>query len=211
MPVNTVFGSQRRTLLTGLLAGLAAGCARLPVSISASHAQRALVIGAGFAGLSAARALRQSGVHVTVLEARDRPGGRVMTDHSLGFPLDLGPSWLHGGPKNPLKAVADGAGISTRVTDYANFRFTNVSSGRRMRIAPIELLSQARKISDAMGSAATWGELRTRIASATDMSVADVFETAVRRIESSEGPIDRGIVALQRWVLESNLAAPLEE
>jgi monoamine oxidase len=211
MPLNADYCSRRRTLLAGLLAGLAAGCARLPVAASAPQGQRALVIGAGFAGLSAARALRQSGVHVTVLEARDRPGGRVMTDHSLGFPLDLGPSWLHGGPKNPLKAVADGAGISTRVTDYANFRFTKVSGGRRMRIAPIELLGQARKISDAMGSAATWGELRTRIASATDMSVADVFDTAVRRIEAREGPIDRGIVALQRWVLESNLAAPLEE
>ena len=211
MIANADFALRRRTLLSGLIAGLLAGCARSPVHGPAQRGARALVIGAGFAGLSAARALRQSGVQVTVLEARSRPGGRVKTDRSQGFPLDLGPSWLHGGPKNPLKSVADGAGITTRVTDYANFRFTNVSSGRRMRVAPTELLGQARKISDAMSAASVWGGLRSKVGSVSDLSVADVFEAAVRQIESRDGPIDRGIVSLQRWVLESNLAAPLEE
>lgn len=203
--------SHRRTLLTALLAGLLSGCARRAPPGRAAHGLRAIVIGAGFAGLSAARALRQSGVQVTILEARDRPGGRVMTDRSLGFPLDLGPSWLHGGPRNPLKTVADGAGIAYRVTDYANFRFTNLSKGRRIRVAPTEFLAQARKINDAMGSAPVWGALRTRVAVVQDLSVADVFEAAVRRIESSEGPVDHSVVAIQRWVLESNLAAPLED
>ena len=170
-----------------------------------------LVVGAGFAGLSAARALRQSGMNVVVLEARSRPGGRVHTDRSLGFPIDLGPSWLHGGPRNPLKTLAEGSGIATQVSDYANFRFTNASSGQRLQVAPAELLATAQKFSDAMSSAFLWGALYTSNAATRGLSVANVFDAAVRHIEARDGPVDRGVIALQRWVLESNLAAPLEE
>ena len=202
---------RRRTLLGGLLAGLAAGCAQMPDAMRTAQGKRVLVIGAGFAGLSAARALRQSGMNVVVLEARSRPGGRVLTDRSLGFPIDLGPSWLHGGPRNPLKTLAEGSGIATQVSNYANFRFTNASSGRRLQVAPAELLETAQKFSNAMSSAFLWSALYTSSAATRGLSVADVFEAAVRRIEAREGPIDRGVIALQRWVLESNLAAPLEE
>ena len=194
-----------------MVAGLAAGCGVLPMAQRPLRGTRVLVIGAGFAGLSAARALRQSGMDVIVLEARTRPGGRVLTDRSLGFALDLGPSWLHGGPLNPLKALADGARIATQVTNYSNVRFTNASSGRRIQVAPAELLGVAQKFSDAMGSVLLWAGLYTRSASSSGLSVADVFEAAVRRIEANDGPIDRGVIGLQRWVLESNLAAPLEE
>ncbi|KAL6536733.1 hypothetical protein OROMI_026314 [Orobanche minor] len=52
-----------------------------------------IVIGAGFAGITAARALHDASFQVTVLESRDRIGGRVHTDYSFGFPVDLGASW----------------------------------------------------------------------------------------------------------------------
>lgn len=203
--------SRRRALLGGLLAGLAAGCAHMPGAVRSTRGGRVLIIGAGFAGLSAARALRQSGMQVVVLEARSRPGGRVLTDRSLGFPIDLGPSWLHGGPLNPLKTLAEGSGIATQVSNYANFRFTNASSGRRVQVAPADLLDAAQKFNDAMSSASLWRSLNASNAATRGLSVADVFEAAVRRIEERDGPIDRGVVALQRWLLESNLAAPLEE
>jgi phytoene desaturase len=53
----------------------------------------ALIIGAGFSGLSAACFLARDGYHVTVLEKHDIPGGRarVFTEH--GFRFDMGPSW----------------------------------------------------------------------------------------------------------------------
>ncbi|KAK9093350.1 hypothetical protein Syun_028261 [Stephania yunnanensis] len=51
-----------------------------------------IVIGGGFAGISAARALHDASFQVTLLESRDRLGGRVYTDYSFGFPVDLGAS-----------------------------------------------------------------------------------------------------------------------
>lgn len=71
-------------------------------SMGQGRAERIIVIGAGMAGLVAARLLHDSGFVVTVLEARDRNGGRVWTDDRLGAPLDLGGSWIHGVEGNPL-------------------------------------------------------------------------------------------------------------
>ena len=49
-----------------------------------------VIIGAGLAGLSCALSLQASGVAVAVVEASDRPGGRVSTDLVEGFLLDRG-------------------------------------------------------------------------------------------------------------------------
>ena len=54
-----------------------------------------VVVGAGIAGLITARELGRKGLRVTVLEARDRLGGRVWTDHRLGRDLEIGGTWLH--------------------------------------------------------------------------------------------------------------------
>ncbi len=64
--------------------------------------ERVVVIGAGMAGLVASRLLHDSGFDVTVLEARDRIGGRVWTENTLGVPIDVGGSWVHGADDNPL-------------------------------------------------------------------------------------------------------------
>jgi monoamine oxidase len=57
-----------------------------------------LVIGAGAAGLAAARELRRKGHRVRVLEARDRVGGRIFTrsDPGVPLPIELGAEFIHG-------------------------------------------------------------------------------------------------------------------
>lgn len=64
---------------------------------SETKKKKIIVIGAGPAGLTAARHLQRQGCHVTILEARGRIGGRVFTDHSsLSVPVDLGASIITG-------------------------------------------------------------------------------------------------------------------
>ena len=60
------------------------------------------VIGAGAAGIAAGRALAAAGVSYIVLEAAGRLGGRALTDRSLGYPVDLGCTWLHSADQNVL-------------------------------------------------------------------------------------------------------------
>ena len=78
-----------------------------------------MIIGAGVAGLAAARKLREAGRRVVVVEARDRIGGRVWTDTSWpGAPVELGAQWIHGLKNNPLAQLCSEHGVKTVRTDY---------------------------------------------------------------------------------------------
>lgn len=69
------------------------------------------VIGAGAAGIAAARRLAAAGVSLVVLEARDRAGGRAWTIEKSGWPLDLGGEWLHSADRNVLAPLAGELGF----------------------------------------------------------------------------------------------------
>lgn len=77
-----------------------------------------IIIGAGISGIAAARLLKSKGYNVLILEARNRVGGRIWTDKSLGTPLDLGASWIHGITNNPIKQLADQFALKTLPTNY---------------------------------------------------------------------------------------------
>jgi monoamine oxidase len=68
-----------------------------------------LIIGGGIAGLSAARQLTEAGLRVTLLEARDRLGGRIYTQHAAGFPVELGAEFVHGRPQEIFGLAAEAA------------------------------------------------------------------------------------------------------
>jgi monoamine oxidase len=101
----------RRSVLLGASAlaaqGWVAGCAAGGIDV--------VIVGAGIAGLTAARTLLDAGRSVVVLEARTRIGGRVDTRSLSGRPFDAGAAWLHGGAGNPLHAEAGRLGL--RVED----------------------------------------------------------------------------------------------
>ncbi len=94
-------------------AGVGAGGAASIEMISASPDVDIAVVGAGAAGISAARRLAQDGARrVLVLEARDRVGGRVHTIAPADFALDRGAEWLHSADRNPLSPIAQSLGFS---------------------------------------------------------------------------------------------------
>ena len=77
-----------------------------------------IVIGAGMAGLAAARALQDGGANVTVFEARDRVGGRLWLDTLGDQNIDLGAQWLEGVDGNPIKPLCDEFGIGHTLAEY---------------------------------------------------------------------------------------------
>lgn len=121
-------------LLGGLMISACTGerYRETPVApIAGAAGRRVIVIGAGMAGAKAAHDLRQAGFSVTVLEARERIGGRIWTDRSLGVPLDLGAAWIHGAHGNPLTALARDNDVPLFEWDYNNLAYFEGETGRR--------------------------------------------------------------------------------
>jgi len=108
-------GITRRGLLGGAVAG--AALAALPKSArAAGRSADVVVVGAGLAGLTAARALEQAGRSVIVLEARDRVGGRVLNHTiSTGETAELG-GMFTGPTQDRIQALAAAVGVGTYPT-----------------------------------------------------------------------------------------------
>ncbi|WP_141578708.1 NAD(P)/FAD-dependent oxidoreductase [Actinomadura sp. WMMA1423] len=119
-----------------------------------------VVVGAGVSGLSAARHLADRGRRVTVLEARDRIGGRVWTSRQWpGMPLDMGASWIHGVDGNPITDLAEMAGARTVVTDPGSST-DYLADGRKAEGAQAEALQ--RRMTDTADALSTYQDEATR-------------------------------------------------
>lgn len=201
----------RRRALELLLTMTAAGCGECgasgppapatTASVGAQSDRRkadVIVVGAGMAGLAAAARLKEEGAQVIVLEARERVGGRVWTHRSLGLPLDLGASWIHGRRRNPLTDLADELRVNTAPTDYGSVHLCDqdgsVVPARELR----ELL---------MG----WQEVKERISSRASQLGGDVsVGAAVTRALEEEALTDRD-ERLVQWVLATEVTAAGED
>ena len=120
-------------ILAGVFASTLAGVKfpkrAFPQSRSAKK-PRVIIIGAGMSGAKAARDLVDAGCQVTILEARGRIGGRIWTNRSMGMPLDLGASWIHGSRGNPIDRLAKSLGVPLRAWDYEDIHYCGANAER---------------------------------------------------------------------------------
>ncbi|WP_460773263.1 flavin monoamine oxidase family protein [Microbacterium sp. GXF7504] len=150
---------------------------RLPVADDGT----VVVIGAGIAGLAAARALRDAGREVIVLEARDRIGGRLHTAEVGGAPVDLGGAWAHDSVGSPLVPLLDRWGIELVSATFhdmmPDFAMLDPATGafpdERLRAEFVEL---------AEGSA----DALTRLIEAGESALT--FDEAMRRVGAGASP-----------------------
>lgn len=112
---------KRDLIKTFASAGISASCWPLEAAATSGSGRKkkVIVIGAGLAGLAAARQLKAAGFDVHVLEARDRVGGRIWTQRLWpDLPLDCGASWIHGTRGNPLSTLANEVQAKRLPTSY---------------------------------------------------------------------------------------------
>lgn len=157
-----------------------------------------IVIGAGAAGLAAAADLRATHA-VTVVEARDRTGGRVWTDRSLGYPVELGAGWIHGPDGNPLTDLARQAGVATVTMDWDD-AVSYGADGAAFDVTPAETRTR-----DVLTDAATRGEELD-----ADVPLADLASRAMDDMKLSgreREAVDRTLVT----EVEQEFAADLSQ
>lgn len=107
-----------------------------------------VIIGAGIAGLAAAKELQAAGKDVIVLEANDRIGGRLWSIHPWGTSLELGASWIHGVNRNPIAEIAKSLNLQLMPTVYnhqcSTCRFSSIalydSKGKKLDKAMVAKL-----------------------------------------------------------------------
>jgi len=85
--------------------------------LSTTRKTDVIIVGAGVSGLAAARALRERGVRVEVLEARDRIGGRIFThrDPRASVPIELGAEFVHGSAPEVMSIVREAGLLAAEV------------------------------------------------------------------------------------------------
>jgi len=182
----------RRAFTAGILAlgAVPTGALAQPLA-----GRRVTVIGAGMAGLSAAKAAQDAGADVVILEARDRIGGRIWTDRSLGVASDLGASWIHGARGNPLTRIAKLAGAKTLKTTFDDVMGYD-SLGQRVTDQRVE---------QAMDVVARIARRIDR-GGAAHLSIAQLANATVGK--STEDELTRAVMSA--WV-EFDAGAPLDQ
>lgn len=125
-----------------------------------------VIVGAGAAGIAAARRLLAAGQRVMLLEARHRAGGRAVTDQSLGAPADLGAAWLHFAEENAWTGIADEAGFNILRREPGWGAATGV--GGRLPTAAEQAAAQA-------GFQRNYGLISAAAAAGSDVAISDIL------------------------------------
>jgi monoamine oxidase len=153
-----------------------------------------VVVGAGVAGLAAARALLAAGRRVLVLEARRRIGGRAWTVPLGGQPFDMGASFIHAASENPWTAIARRLRVATALDPRRRLVFV---AGRLASAAEHQAFVEARE--------AVLAQVQRVAAGGRDLSLAGAT--------TASGPFAaQALAALGPWLLGvDNEAASAQE
>lgn len=159
------------------------------------------VIGAGVAGLAAAKELAAAGLSYRVIEARDRIGGRAWTtDTDFGVPFDIGCAWLHAADRNPFFPEAEAAGWTLYHHDMA---LDHLWFGRRR--ASDEEMARMRAADDALAAALkSWDGAPAALSSL----IGDCH--CLRANATFVGPMDFGADADEICIADFHAAAELD-
>ncbi|MGK0361538.1 MAG: polyamine oxidase, partial [Bradymonadia bacterium] len=161
-----------------------------------------IVVGAGFAGLTAARMLADSGVAVIVLEARDRIGGRAWTAQVAGRPVDLGAGWVHGPNGNPITELTTQVGGTMRFDAQTISALFDEGTGELLTGDALEALEEiVEAFSDRLGGLQR--ELGPRA------SVLDAIESFIAA-NAYSGDVARRARFMLRNDYENDYAGPVE-
>lgn len=129
-----------------------------------------VVVGAGAAGLAAAKRLTRAGKTVTVFEAMDRIGGRAHTETTtFGFPFDRGCAWLHAADRNPFYPEAEAAGWRLYHHDMG---VDHLYYGRK-KATPEEVAAMAAADAALAAALASYKGGSDRVSDLLDASLAD--------------------------------------
>ena len=190
---TTLFVPSGTTYSTTYIAALGeqvifrAGLANLPPP------KKVVVVGAGISGLAAANALKGAGFNVTVVEARNRIGGRMWTDRTtLSVPADLGAGWIHEGVGNPITDLANAYSVQYTSVKKSNNQLYDVT-GAAISSAASEALYQS-ILSTVLGS---------RDSLSTDMSIQTAINLAT-------GALNPALTATQQLYLNEQVNTMLE-
>lgn len=117
------------------------------------------VIGAGLAGLRCADVLLARGFSVTIIEARDRVGGRLHQQRlANGHLVDVGPNWIHGTSDNPMLDLARSADTPVGSWDATSYVFDDAGTllpldeGERLSTAMWDIIQDAFRHSNALSA-----------------------------------------------------------
>ena len=88
--------------------------------------KKVIILGAGIAGLAAAKYFKDRGIDVSIIEAQDKVGGRLKTNRDLGVAFDEGASWIHGPSGNPITGLAQSSNAETFATDDENIELFDI-------------------------------------------------------------------------------------
>lgn len=154
-------------------------------SVAQSSDVDVAIIGAGAAGLAAAHTATARGLTYTMIEARNRIGGRTVTDSSLGAPVDGGATFIHFSDKNPWTKIAGDLGIEARVGNWRSGGFRAYTNGR-----PVP---DDEEIARRQGRNKMW-ELAENIDYDNDLSFAKLVEAAPKPVMQAAYSMSRGAV-----------------